>query len=173
MKKCIFDYARKAKKNSYGNLRSLKSIKGVAIHYTSGKTDTPKNECDYFATGNTRSAGAHIFIGYDGSSGYSVPITRTAWSVGNPNNCYARGSYYSTLNNSNTVSIELCAIADRLASEAQIQMLEKTLKWLKKKCPNIEHIVRHYDIVKKDCPAPYVEDGKAWRKLRNRLMKCI
>ena len=63
-----FDYKRKAKKVSYGNLRNRKNIKGIVIHYTSGSKDTAKNECDYFATGNTRNAGAHIFVDYEGVS---------------------------------------------------------------------------------------------------------
>ena len=173
MGKKIFDYKRKAKRISYGALRSLKDIEGIVIHYTSGKYDSAKNECDFFATGNTRSAGAHIFVDYDGLTGYSIPIRRTAWSVGNPGNCYARGSYYSTLDNSNTISIELCGIADRLASDKQVLATMDVIKWISKKCPNISYIVRHYDIVKKDCPAPYVENEKEWRKLQNRLYKCI
>ena len=173
MKKQIFDYARKAKGLSYGGLRSKESIKGFVIHYTGGSRDSAKNECDYFATGNARSAGAHIFMDYDGLTGYSIPIKRTAWSVGNPGNCYKRGNYFATLNNSNTISIELCGIADRLASEKQIQATEKVLRWLHKKCPNAEYIVRHYDIVRKVCPAPYVNNEAEWLKLHSRLLKCI
>ena len=168
-----FDYKRHAKKCSYGSLRNRKNILGIVIHYTSGSKDTAKNECDYFATGNTRSAGAHIFVDYAGKAGKSINLNRTAWSVGNPNNCYARGSYYATLNNSNTVSIELCGIANRLASEKQIKKTEEVIKYIKKYCPNVKYIVRHYDIVKKACPLPYIEDEKAWRKLQNRLYKCI
>ena len=168
-----FDYARQAKKVSFGGFRSKGSIKGIVIHYTSGSKDTAKNECDYFATGNDRAAGAHIFIGYDGQKGRSIPLTRIAYAVGNPKGAYARGSYYSTLNNANTVSIELCAIADRLASEEQIKALEETIRWIKRCCPNVEYIVRHYDIVRKTCPAPYVKDEKAWRKLQKRLLLCI
>lgn len=168
-----FDYKRKAKKVSYGNLRNRKNIKGIVIHYTSGSKDTAKNECDYFATGNTRNAGAHIFVDYEGKTGKSIPLNRTAWSVGNPNNCYARGSYFATLNNSNTVSIELCGIANRFASEKQIKATEKVIKYILKYCPNVKYIVRHYDIVKKACPLPYVEHEKEWRKLQNRLLKLL
>ena len=168
-----FDYKRHAKKCSYGSLRNRKNVIGIVIHYTSGSKDTAKNECDYFATGNTRSAGAHIFVDYAGKAGKSINLNRPAWSVGNPNNSYSRGSYYATLNNSNTVSIELCGIANRLASEKQIKKTEEVIKYIKKYCPNVKYIVRHYDIVKKACPLPYIEDEKAWRKLQNRLYKCI
>lgn len=173
MKKCIFDYARKANTCSYGNVRLKSSIKGIVIHYTGTVGDTAKNECDAFATWNTRSAGAHIFIGAKGDTGYSVPITRTAWSVGNPNDCYKRGSYFSTLNNRNTVSIELCDMIGHGVTEEQKKELIRTCKWLKKKCPNISYVVRHYDIVQKCCPAYYVGNRKEWLKLRNEIMDSI
>lgn len=179
-----FDYKRHAKKSFrgkdrkthyvYGNLRNRKNIKGIVIHYSSGTKDTAKNECDYFATGIDRSASAHIFVDYKGLTGKSVNLNRVAFSVGNPGGAYARGSYYATLNNENTVSIELCGIGQpRLASEKQIQATEEVIRWIKKKCPNVKYIVRHYDIVKKACPLPYVENEKAWRQLQNRLLKCI
>lgn len=182
MKKLIFDYARKCKhfyyksgvKHSiYGGKRTKKSIKGIVIHYTSGSKDTAKNECDYFATGIDRSASAHIFIDYAGKSGRSLPLNTIAYSVGNPNGCYQRGSYFSTLNNANTVSIELCGIANRLPSKEQLETLDKVVAWVGRHCPNVKYIVRHYDIVKKACPLPYVENEKEWRKLQNRLLKLI
>lgn len=182
MKKYIFDYARACRPyytvngirhRVYGGRRLRKNIVGVVIHYTSGSKDTARNECDYFATGIDRSASAHIFIDYAGKTGRSVPLNRIAYSVGNPNGCYKRGGFYSTLNNANTVSIELCGIANRLASEKQIKATEKVIKWLKKQCPNLRYIVRHYDIVKKACPLPYVENEKEWRKLKNRLSQFI
>lgn len=173
MNKCIFDYARKAKSNSYGSLRTKASVLGIAIHYTGNAGDTAKNNVDYFATGNTRSAGAHIFIDGSGLSAYSVPITRTAWSVGNPGGCYARGGYYSTLNNANTVSIELCDIVDHPITPEQKETLLKACAWLKKKCKNIKYVVRHYDIVQKDCPHYYVEHQKEWLQLQLAIMDAI
>lgn len=180
MNKLIFDYARKCKRYwidvcgnkhlVYGGIRNRKTVKGIVIHYTGGSSDSAKNECDYFATGINRSASAHIFIDYQGLSGRSLPLNRVAYSVGNPNECYARGKYFATLNNSNTVSIELCGIADRPASERQIETLIKVVKWVKKKCPNIDTICRHYDIVKKECPAYYVEHSTEWKKLKNKLL---
>lgn len=178
MKKYIFDYARKCKaktsagKRCYGGKRLHGSIKGIVIHYTDAtplNTDTAKNNCDYFATGNNRQASAHIFIDYAGMSARSLPLNTVGFSVGNPNGSFARGTYYSTLSNANTVSIELCAIVGRAASEDQIQTLIKVCKWIKKQCPNVEHIVRHYDIVKKECPAYYVENNREWLKLQRRL----
>lgn len=173
MNKKIFDYARRAKSVSFGMVRSKKSIKGIVIHNTGNVGDTAKNNADYFATGNTRSAGAHIFIDRKGLSAYSIPITRVAYSVGNPKGAYKKGPYYSTLNNANTISIELCDINTKGVSDLQLATLIKTVKWLKNKCPNIAHIVRHYDIVNKGCPVYYIKNPNTWKKLQSLLLSYI
>ena len=160
----------------YGGIRNKKNIKGIVIHFTDAtpkNTDTAKNNCDFFATGIDRQASAHIFIDYMGLSARSLPLNRVAFSVGNPKNSYRRGSYYSTLNNDNTVSIELCGIVGRPASDYQIETLKKVCKWIKSKCPNVEYIVRHYDIVQKECPKWYVDNKKDWLKLQSELLTAI
>ena len=168
----VFDYKRKAKSISFSSIpRTLHSVEGLVIHNTgAGGHDTAANNADYFATGNDRQAGAHIFIDYEGLTAFSIPLRRSAFAVGNPGGSYAPGSYYGKLNNTNTVSIELCAIDNRPISEAQRRSLLKIAKWVKKKCPNIKYIVRHYDIVKKDCPHYYVKDRKAWLNLQLDLL---
>ena len=174
IKKPVFDYKRMAKSNSYGASRSLNSIEGLVIHMTgAGGNDTAKNNADYFATGNTRSAGAHIFIDYEGNTSLSIPLRRTAWSVGNPGGAYKRGAYFAMLNNSNTVSIELCAIDNRPVSQKQRDALMNVSRWVKKKCPNLKYIVRHYDIVQKDCPHYYVKNQGAWLNLQLDILVAI
>lgn len=172
-KKLIFDYARKAKKCSYGGLRSRSKVISIVIHNTGNNGDTTKNNVDYFATGNTRSAGAHIFIDRYGLTGRSIPLNRIAYSVGNPAGSYKKGVYYSTVNNSNSVSIELCDITNRAVSVEQKAALIKVCKWLKKQCPNIVCVVRHFDVVQKDCPHYYVKNTKEWLQLQKDLMRAI
>lgn len=175
MKKKIFDYKRKAKSCSYGGLRSLSSIESIALHWTEGQFDTAQNNCDYFATGNTRNAGAHIFIDYNGMVGLSVPLRRIAWSVMSMG--YPDGAYGGVYNNTNTVSIELCGLKDlddpngyRFPSTEQLKSLSRVVRWIKKKCPNCKDFVRHYDIRKKPCPLPYVECRDEWLSLRQQML---
>ena len=169
----IFNYRRRAKQNSYKCVngkavkRSFNSIAGIVIHYTSGTNDTAKNNADYFATGNERYAGAHYFIDRKGNCAKSVYLSNIAYSVGKMN--YEAGAYYEKLNNTNTVSIELCDIVTHAPSEAQLKKLDKLVAFIAKKCPNVKYIVRHYDIVKKDCPHRYVADKKAWALLQCHL----
>ena len=33
----------------------------------------------------------------------------------------------------------------------------------------VDHVVRHYDVTGKMCPAPYVDDEKAWEAFKKRL----
>ena len=174
----IFEYKRLAKHNSYEYRngkpikRSLKSIRAIVIHYTSLSNDTAKNECDFFATGNTRFAGAHAFVDEKGLAGRSIYPTYTAWSVGDKAN--GRGAYFNMYNNHNTISIELCGIADReYITEKQKKKLKQLIRYYGKKCPNIENIVRHFDITTKRCPAPYcgsMKNDAKWQELRSELM---
>lgn len=173
----IFDYKRKAKSFSYKTVngkpykRSLKSVTAICIHSTSGTKDTAKNECDYFATGNTRSAGAHAFVDYDGKAGRSIYPSYVAWSVGDSRN--GHGTYFGTVNNANSISIELCGVEKRDPSPAQIKTLKKLIRYYGKKCPNIKYIVRHYDVTTKACPTRYqgsaANDAK-WQRLKSELM---
>ena len=175
MKKFIFDYARKCKAKISGGLRCFgfkrlkRSVEGIVIHNTGNVGDSAKNNCDFFATGNNRQASAHIFIDRDGLSGRSLPLNTIAFSVGNPNNSYARGPYSTMLNNANTVSIELCDIIGQPVSEKQKETLIEVCRWIKKHCPNVRYVVRHYDIVKKNCPEYYVKNEKEWLKLRKAI----
>ena len=57
-----------AKSISYGGVRDLKSIKYIVLHFTGNKGDTAKNNALFYATGNTREAGAHFFVDKKGRS---------------------------------------------------------------------------------------------------------
>ena len=152
-----------AKKNSYGGTRTLASIKYIVLHYTGVNGDTAKNEVKFFATGNTRSAGAHFFVGQDGDVQQSIPMTYTAWSVGDASN--GKGTYYSRCNNSNSVSIEMCDQLNKDASAAQINAVRELITYIKSQCPNIVDVIRHYDRTTKRCPARYI-DATKWAKLK-------
>ena len=171
----IFDYVRRAKAVSFGGLRSKGSIIGVALHWTEGTHDTAQNECDYFATGNNRNAGAHIYIDREGKTGFSIPLKRTAWAV--MSRGYTNGAYYGILDNTNTVSIELCSCNDGNGnglpmSPEQEYTLYEVLMWIKKECPNVQHFVRHYDIRHKPCPKYYVGNRDEWNTLQ-KYVECV
>ena len=171
-----FNYVRKAKHISYGGLRLKKNIIGVALHWTEGISDTAQNECDFFATGNDRYAGAHIFIDREGKTGFSIPLKYTAYSV--MSRGYTSGAYDGILDNTNTISIELCGCCDIYGralpmTQEQESALYNVLYWIKKQCPNVKHFVRHYDIKRKNCPKYYVDNIEVWKQLKKYVEKVV
>ena len=157
-KKISYDYARK---------RNRKSIDYIVIHNTGNNGDTAIGNCHYFQRGNTRQAGAHFFIDQQGKYYKSIPMCRTAWSVGGYfTKQNGAGKYYQKCTNYNSVSIELCDIVKKDPSEAMIKALKKVLKYIRKYCPNAKIICRHWDVNGKSCPMRFKgRDNARWKKL--------
>lgn len=153
-----------AKSISYApGKRNLKSVKAIVIHYTGNIGDTAKNNAIYFSNGNTRAAGAHIFIDSNGKIYKSINFNRIAYSVGGfYSSSNGAAKYYNKLNNSNTISIELCNLTGQ-ATKKQIEATKYMIKKIRKKCPNVDKIVRHWDVNGKNCPAPFAgKNNKLW-----------
>lgn len=160
----LINYKRLAKKVSMATRpdgsrtrRDLKSVLFIVIHYTSGDKDTCYNECDYFATGNTRAAGAHFFVDRDGNCGRSIPMKYIAWHCGGGLQGNEEGShtYHGICTNFNSVGIELCGISKQYCSNKQIAKLKKLIAYIMKHCPNVKAIIRHWDVTGKECPSLY------------------
>ncbi len=156
-------HKRLAKPISYGGKRDLKTVKYIVIHYTAGNGDTAKNNAVYFATGNTRQAGAHFFVDKRGEIWKSVNINRTAWSVGGLyGNANGAAKYFNICTNSNSVSIELCDCINGTNWE-QMLATRQLVQYIQKRCPNAKTIIRHWDVNGKSCPAPMVgTDNEKW-----------
>lgn len=159
-----------AKPISYGNKRSLKSIKYIVIHYTGNKKDTAKSNANYFATTNTRQAGAHFFVDKAGVIYKSINMNRIAWAVGGKvSTTGSAGSYYGKCANANSVSIELCDCINDTNWE-QMLAVRKLVQYIKKKCPNAKTIIRHWDVNGKSCPGSMTgKTNKKWQRLHNFL----
>lgn len=111
--------------------------------------------------------GAHYYIYWDGTIYQAAPHDAILWQVGT-------GGYYTqkhpTACNSNTIGIEMCCKCDGDSSKAGdkwyfTQETQEACVWLVKKLMAdlgipAENVLRHYDIVNKTCPAPYVHNNK-------------
>lgn len=161
-----------AKSISYGGKRNLADIIYIVIHYTGNKNDTAQNNANYFATSNTREAGAHFFVDKAGEIWKSINMNRIAWAVGSKySTSNGAGSYYGKCTNANSISIELC---DCLTDVGWKQMLatRKLVQYIQKKCPNAKTIIRHWDVNGKSCPAPMTgRNNKKWKHLHNKIVK--
>lgn len=160
-----------AKEISYGGKRDLSTVVYIVIHYTGNVRDTAKNNAKYFATTNTRAAGAHFFVDKKGEVWKSVHMNRVAYSVGG--NLYTKlngaATYYGKCTNANSISIELC---DCLGNVSWKQMLavRQLVKHIQRKCPNAKTIIRHWDVNGKECPGPMTgRNNKKWKHLKNKI----
>ena len=171
-------YKKMAKPVSYDpKKRSKKDVKYAVVHYTGNNGDTAKGNVNYFATTNTREAGAHFFVDRQGKTARSIPMNRTAWAVGGNHKSGMKGEakYYGKCTNYNSVSIELCDCATKDPSEKQIKAVKKLIKYIKKYCPNCKTVIRHWDVNGKKCPARMVGDkttsgGKKWAKFKKEVV---
>lgn len=149
-------HKRIAKPISFGGKRSLEAIKYISIHYTGNKGDTAKNNADYFATGNTRQAGAHFYVDKKGEIWKSINMNRIAWSVGGfYGNGNGAGKYFRKCTNTNSISIELCDCVNGTNWE-QMLSTRNLVQYIQKKCPNAKTIIRHWDVNGKSCPLPMI-----------------
>lgn len=131
-------------------------IGAIPIHFTGNVGDTAEGNASYFhrsGDGNTRHAGAHFFVDQKGNAVKSIALNRIAWAVGDwEGTANGGGSLHGRYRNSNTVSIELCDIATKDPSKAMIKAVKKTIKYIRRFCPNAKVVCRHWDISGKSCP---------------------
>lgn len=161
-----------AKKVSYGGTRKLNSIKYIVIHYTGNKGDSAKGNATYFATSNTRQAGAHFFVDEEGIVYKSIPMSRVAWAVGGfYTSKNGAASYYKKCTNTNSVSIELCNLTGQ-ASWNQMKACQELVTYIQKNCPNAKTIIRHWDVNGKSCPYSMIgNSSKTWKHFKNKITK--
>lgn len=159
---------RTAKSVSYGNKRSTSSIKFIVLHFTGGEKDSAKNNADYFATGNTRSAGAHYFIDDEDIVWKSVPVNRIAWAVGGFfTQANGAGKYYKICTNANSLSIEMAGVANGVSKKTYNNAVALTKKLMKKYNIPASHVIRHWDTNGKGCPEPWCgKNNKQWAQFK-------
>lgn len=164
-----------ANRKNYGNKRSLSTVKYIVIHYTVNDGDHDESNANYFNK-NVVKASAHYFVD-DDSYTKSVPLSYVAWSVGGKKypNCVKTGGgkYYGKCTNSNSINIELCDTKRDGKIMASKQTIANTLaltkKLMKKYRVDKAHVIRHFDVTGKPCPAYWVDDKKWKRDFWNKL----
>ncbi len=110
----------------------------------------------YFASGY-RGASAHYFVDEGPTIWQCVDESDTAWSVGDGasrNGCY----------NSNSINVEVCGDWSFDGNRTE------NLRWLvsmlmERYGIDADHVIRHYDVTGKSCPACYVDQSR-WAALR-------
>ena len=141
-------------------------IQFLVIHYTANNGDTVQNNLDYFAR-NAVGASAHYFVDENGF-GQSVQDGDTAW------HCGASSYRHPSCRNANSIGMELCSRKD---SRGNYYFLDQTVynaaalarELMRKYGIDRAHVVRHYDVTGKKCPAPMVDNPTLWENFLNLL----
>lgn len=141
-------------------------IEFLVIHYTANNGDTVQNNLDYFA-GNAVGASAHYFVDENGY-GQSVKDADTAW------HCGASSYRHEACRNANSIGMELCSRKD---SRGNYYFMDQTVynaaalarQLMQTYGIDRAHVLRHYDVTGKRCPAPMVDNPTLWENFLNLL----
>lgn len=140
-------------------------IQWIVIHFTAGKGDTAKNNADYFARCSGLNASAHFFVD-ENEIWQTVSLANAAWHCGSET-----GYYYNSCRNVNSIGIEMCSDWKNGEYVITMETQKRTVKlvqWLMEQYGiDINHVCRHYDVTKKNCPQPMVDHPQQWTNFLN------
>ena len=144
--------------------RRNEDIKFIILHYV-GAVSTAKNNAEYFYD-KYRGASAHYFVD-DKEIWQVVEDNDAAWAIG-------ANKYYTDARNSNSISVEMCCYYMKngninVAKEVEEKAVELVKMLMKKYNIDVDHVIRHYDATRKNCPAPFVSDTERWNNFKKKL----
>ena len=142
-------------------------IQFIVVHYTAGDGDSARGNCVYFQRNPGLYASAHYFVDEAGWE-QSVADEDTAW------HCGANTYKHPLCRNANSIGVELCSRKDAagkyfFAPATVDQAVKLVQSLMDKHGVDARHVLRHYDVTGKKCPAPFVDDPKAWAAFKERL----
>lgn len=145
------------------------SIKYLVIHYV-GALGGAEANARYYGTTPGIGASAHYFVDHRPRAEVwaSVAEGDTAW------HCGAKTYKHPECRNANSIGIEMCC--HRRADgtwyfdpETIDRTVELARDIMARYGIDVDHVVRHYDVTGKRCPAPYVNEPAAWAAFKDRL----
>lgn len=142
-------------------------IQFIVVHYTANDGDSARGNCVYFQRNPGLYASAHYFVDETGWE-QSVADEDTAW------HCGADTYRHPLCRNANSIGVELCSRKDAagkyfFAPATVDQAVKLVQSLMDKHGVDGGHVLRHYDVTGKKCPAPFVDDPKAWAAFKERL----
>ncbi len=160
---------------NYTNGSGTGRIKYIVIHYTAGNGDTAWGNTNYFKS-EYRGASAHYFVD-ENSIWRCVEDKNISWHCGGGLQGSGGHAYYKICTNSNSIGIEMCSRISNGSYYFKDKTVENCIaltKYLMNKY-NVpaNNVIRHYDVVGKICPAPYVKSSIAWTNFKNKLTQPV
>ena len=143
-----------ASRNGY----KLKGIKDIVVHYVGNPGTTAQQNHGFYA-GDQSNVSSHFVVGLDGEIIQCIPINE--WSAA------------SNWRNNDTISIEVCHPDETgKFKKKTYSSLVKLVAWLENVCDIDEsHVIRHYDITKKECPRYFVQHEDKWKTFKKNVEK--
>lgn len=144
----------------------------LVIHYV-GAAGGARDNARYYHTAPNVGASAHYFVGHAGEGApvyASVAEADTAWHCGRSDGKY----FHPHCRNANSIGIEMCCHQDGSGKwyfdpetvDAAVELARDVM--FRNDIP-INHVLRHYDVTGKICPAPFVNDPAEWESFLERL----
>lgn len=145
-------------------------VRYLVIHYVGAEGGARANAQYFHNTAHVQSS-AHYFVGHASEAAViyaSVAEKDVAW------HCGAKTYSHPECRNANSIGVELCCHRDASSrwyfDPATVDAaVELTRMLMEKYHVRPDHVVRHYDVTGKLCPAPFVNDPAAWEAFRRRL----
>lgn len=139
--------------------------KWIVVHYV-GAVSTALDNVIYFYKEN-RKASAHYFVD-ENEIWQCVDDSNIAWHVGGAK------EYFNDCRNQNSIGVEMCCKKDAggelYIDEQTIKNTIELIRYLMDKYGiDSDHVVRHYDVTRKLCPAPLVDEG-LWSDFKKKLI---
>lgn len=142
----------------------LVQVNDIVIHYVGNPNTTAWQNVNYFrnlAESGETSASSNLVVGMDGEVRLCVPLNEVA--------------YCSNERNHDTVSIEFCHPDETgKPTEDTYESLVTLTAWL---CDlyglESDDVIRHYDVIEKECPRYFVENEDAWTQFKVDVEKAM
>ena len=142
-------------------------INDIVVHYVANPgTDAEQNRKYFNNLANQKgenpvSASSHYIIGIDGEIVQCIPLDEVAYAN------YPR--------NDDTVSIECCHPDEtgEFTEETRASLVKLTAWLCQELNLNERDVIRHYDVIGKNCPKYYVEHEDAWKALKKEMKQAV
>ena len=145
----------------------------IVVHYTANNGDTAAGNASYFANNRNLSASAHYFVDEYDTVYQSVNDSDTAWHCGGGLQGSGGHEYYQKCFNSNSIGVELCSRKNGNTYYFKPETVKNAAALVRELMERYKipagHVIRHYDVTGKICPAPFVENQTEWEAFQQML----
>ena len=137
------------------------NIAYIVVHYTGNRGDTAENNALYFAREWTGTS-AHYFVD-QGEVWQSVRDEDTAY------HCGSSHPVHPSCRNYNSIGVEMCDSVGAVPAATMARTAALVRELMGRYNIPADHVLRHYDVTGKRCPAPWVDDPGEWAAFKAML----